>query len=56
MIAAIQDIRRLELRWLDCTENDLKSISVKTWRKTAEDKYAWVIILKEALFKLRTTG
>jgi hypothetical protein len=56
MIGAIQDIRRLELRWLDCTENDLKSIGVKTWRKRAEDRYAWTIILKEALFKLRTTA
>jgi len=40
MIAAIKDIRRLELRWLDCTANDLKSRGVKTWRKTAEDRYA----------------
>jgi len=56
MIATIQDIRRLELRWLDCTENVLKSIGVKTWRKIAEDRYAWAIILKEALFKLRTRG
>jgi hypothetical protein len=52
MIAAIQDIRRLELRWLDCTENDMKLIGVKTWRKRAENRYVWAIILKEALVKL----
>jgi hypothetical protein len=26
-----------KLRWLDCTENDLKSMGVKRWRKKAED-------------------
>jgi glutathione S-transferase len=25
--------RRPELRWLDCIENDLKSMCVKRWRK-----------------------
>jgi hypothetical protein len=34
----------------------VKSIGVKTWRKVAEDGYAWYIILKEALVKLWTTG
>jgi hypothetical protein len=34
----------------------MKSIGVKTWRKGAEDRYAWAIILKEALVKLRTAG
>jgi hypothetical protein len=28
---------RPKLRWLDCTENDLKSMCVKRWRKKAED-------------------
>jgi hypothetical protein len=28
---------RPKLRWLDCIENDLKSMSVKRWRKKAED-------------------
>jgi len=33
MKAAIKDVRRLELRWLDCTENDLKLRGVETWRR-----------------------
>jgi hypothetical protein len=41
-----------KLRWLDCTENDLKSMGVKRWRKKAEDRSVWAIILKEALVKL----
>jgi hypothetical protein len=40
---------RPELRWLDCIENDLKSMGGKGWRKKAEDSSAWAIILKEAL-------
>jgi hypothetical protein len=28
---------RPKLRWLDCIENDLKSIGVKRWMKKAED-------------------
>jgi hypothetical protein len=43
---------RPELRWLDCIENDLKLMAVKRWKKTAEDRTVWVIILKEALVKL----
>jgi hypothetical protein len=27
-----------KLRWLDCTEKDLKSTGVKRWRKKAEDR------------------
>jgi hypothetical protein len=50
------DRRRKEgtpkLMWLDCTENDLKSKDVKTWKKKAEDRSVWAIILKEALAKL----
>jgi len=40
------------LRWLGCIENDLKSMGVERSRKTAENRSAWVIILKEALVKL----
>jgi hypothetical protein len=29
---------RPELRWLDCTENDMKSVGVKRWRKQAEGR------------------
>jgi hypothetical protein len=43
---------RPKLRWLDCIENDLKYMGVKRWRKKAEDRSIWVIILKEALVKL----
>ena len=34
-------------------ENDLKPIGVKRRRKKAEDKYAWAIILKHAVGKLK---
>jgi hypothetical protein len=43
---------RPKLRWLDCTENYLKSMDVKRWRKKAEDGSVWAIVLKEALVKL----
>jgi hypothetical protein len=43
---------RSKLRWLYCTENDLKSMGVKRWRKKAEDRSVGAIILKEALVKL----
>jgi hypothetical protein len=43
---------RPKLRWLDCTENDLKSTAVKRWRKKAEDRSVWTSILKEALVEL----
>jgi hypothetical protein len=43
---------RPKLRWLDCTENDLKSTAVKRWRKKAEDRCVWAVVLKEALVKL----
>jgi hypothetical protein len=44
--------RSPKLRWLDCIKNDLKSMSVKGWKKKAEDRIAWAIILKKALVKL----
>jgi hypothetical protein len=40
---------RPRLRWLDCVEDDLKTLEV---RKRAEDREEWDIILKEALVKL----
>ena len=43
---------RPKLRWVDRTENYLKSMGVKRWRKKAEGRSVWVIILKEALVKL----
>jgi hypothetical protein len=43
---------RSKLRWLDCIANDLKSVGVERWRKTAEDRSVWAIILKEALVNL----
>jgi hypothetical protein len=41
-----------KLRWLDCIENDLKWMCVKGWRKKAEHRSVWAIILKEALVQL----
>jgi hypothetical protein len=43
---------RPKLRWLDCIENDLKSKGVKRWRKKAEGRSVWAVILKGALVKL----
>jgi hypothetical protein len=43
---------RPKLRWLDCTENDLKSMCVTRWTEKAEYRSVWAIVLKEALVKL----
>jgi len=43
---------RPKLKWLDGTENDLNTMGVKRWRKKAEDRSVWAIILKEVLVKL----
>ena len=43
---------RPKLRWLNCLENDVKSMGVQRWRKKAEDRFVWAVILKEALAKL----
>jgi hypothetical protein len=43
---------RPRLRWLDCVENDLKTLRVRRWRKRAEDREEWAIILKETMVKL----
>jgi hypothetical protein len=41
-----------KLRCLDCIEYYLKSMGAERWRKTAEDRSAWAIMLKEALVNL----
>jgi hypothetical protein len=43
---------RPKLRWLDCTENGMKLVVVKRWRKKAEGIFVWAVILKEALVEL----
>jgi hypothetical protein len=43
---------RPRLTWLDCVEDDLKTPGVRRWRKRAEDREEWTIILKEAMVKL----
>jgi hypothetical protein len=40
------------LRWLDCVEDDLKTLGVRRWRKKAEDREKWAITLNEAMVKL----
>jgi hypothetical protein len=44
--------RRPRLRWLDCVDDDLKTMGVKRWRKKVEDREEWAIILKKAMVKL----
>jgi hypothetical protein len=43
---------RPKLRWLDCIENDLKSMGVKGWTEKAEGRSVWAIILQETLVQL----
>jgi hypothetical protein len=43
---------RPKFRWLDSIGNYLKSMGVKRWRKKAEDRSVWAIILKEVLVEL----
>jgi hypothetical protein len=44
--------RRPRLRWLDCVDDDLKTLGARRWRKSVEDCEEWAIILKEAMVKL----
>jgi hypothetical protein len=43
---------RPRLRWLYCVEDDLKTSGVRRWRKRAEYREEWTIILKQAMVKL----
>jgi hypothetical protein len=42
-------VGRPKQMWLDCTENDLKSMGVKRWRKKAEDRSVCAVVVKEVL-------
>ncbi|PSN42438.1 hypothetical protein C0J52_15934 [Blattella germanica] len=46
------DRGRPRLRWTDCVERDLCSLGVRNWRRKAENRNEWAIIIKEALAKL----
>jgi hypothetical protein len=43
---------RPRLPWIDDVEEDLRSMGVKRWRKSALDKREWDAIVKEAKAKL----
>jgi hypothetical protein len=43
---------RPRLRWLDCVEDDRKTLGVRRWRKRAGDREEWAIILRKAMVKL----
>ena len=43
---------RQKLIWLDCCEEDLKSMGVKGWKEIAEDRSVWAIIPRDKLVKL----
>jgi hypothetical protein len=48
---------RPKLRWLDYSENDLKWMGVKRWRKNEEDRSVLAVILKWALVnRLKPSG
>jgi uncharacterized protein YlbG (UPF0298 family) len=44
--------RKAKLMWMYCTENDLKSMGVKRWKKISEVRSASAIVRKEVLTKL----
>ncbi|PSN49291.1 hypothetical protein C0J52_24261 [Blattella germanica] len=47
-----RDRGRSRLRWTNCVERDLCSLGVRNWRRKAENRNEWAIIIKEALAKL----
>ncbi|PSN51904.1 hypothetical protein C0J52_12790 [Blattella germanica] len=47
-----RDRGRPRLRWTDCVERDLCSLGVRYWRRKAENRNKWAIIIKESLAKL----
>ncbi|PSN35863.1 hypothetical protein C0J52_11641 [Blattella germanica] len=47
-----RDRGRPRLRWTECVERDLCSLGVINWRRKAENRNEWAIIIKEALAKL----
>ncbi|PSN32270.1 hypothetical protein C0J52_26545, partial [Blattella germanica] len=47
-----RDRGRPRLRWRDCVERDLCSLGVRNWRRKAENRNEWAIIIKEVLAKL----
>jgi uncharacterized protein YqeY len=44
--------RKTKIKVVRLIKNDLKSMGVKRWKKKAEDRSVWAIILKEALVEL----
>jgi hypothetical protein len=42
-----------KLRWINCIVKYLKSMGVKRWKKQAQGRAAWAIILKEAVVELK---
>jgi hypothetical protein len=47
-----RNVGRPKLRWLDCTENDLKSMDVNRWRKKAEGRSVMGCHSEGAMVKL----
>jgi hypothetical protein len=43
---------RTKSRWLDCIEDDLKTLEVRRFKEKAEDREEWAIVLKKTVFEL----